>query len=563
MTRLVLCAALLVPALAAAQDAPEAESDGVSVTVTDDFELRYWVSPDRLPGFEDRAVFNYFEQVNRLNLSVGSGSWTFLAQVDEVVLTANRYVLDGEQYWERDLLSPEVYWPFGPSWYVNPEKLGARYAGDEVTVKLGDYYAAFGTGLGLNLNRNVDIDIDTSIQGAHMLLRKGAWDFTVLVGQANKQQVAMDNPNLGITGDRRHTIAGVRLERFGLGPANLGVHASMFDFVGDTGLGPGFSELGTAPDVVITGATAELLGVAGIDWTLEGDLFSFPTRVAWGGNDPSPGYALYGSGVWYLGATTWQLEGKRYLNAERANTPVASEAYEVVVGPTLEYERAITEDSAAAVNSNDIWGGRLRVDWTAVPGEAIPYLSVAVFRDLDLAGVHFNDRPETVLHPLLGIEVFAEDFTLLLNAGYRHDARDGGGFTGDADRQVHGDVDFKVPLIGHLHLDVAGAWEWFRWGDNSLQQSDYTEIESALSLLYGGDVAITLFTDYTDNPLVDTKGNFSDDLYGAVELQYKPTTALTLKAFGGAYKAGIRCSGGQCRLLPGFEGVKVSAVGTF
>jgi len=52
-------------------------------------------------------------------------------------------------------------------------------------------------------------------------------------------------------------------------------------------------------------------------------------------------------------------------------------------------------------------------------------------------------------------------------------------------------------------------------------------------------------------------------VYGAGEVQYKPNSALTLSAFAGAYKAGIRCSGGQCRALPGFDGARFTLSGTF
>ena len=58
-------------------------------------------------------------------------------------------------------------------------------------------------------------------------------------------------------------------------------------------------------------------------------------------------------------------------------------------------------------------------------------------------------------------------------------------------------------------------------------------------------------------------GNLGEDLYGAVELQWKPQPATTLKAFYGAYRAGIRCAGGQCRQLPGFNGAKVALTTTF
>ena len=62
---------------------------------------------------------------------------------------------------------------------------------------------------------------------------------------------------------------------------------------------------------------------------------------------------------------------------------------------------------------------------------------------------------------------------------------------------------------------------------------------------------------------MDSTGNLSDAVYGAAELQVKPMSALTIKAFYGSYKAGIRCSGGQCRLLPGFNGARLSLVGSF
>ncbi|MBW2256819.1 MAG: hypothetical protein JRI25_19800, partial [Deltaproteobacteria bacterium] len=231
----------------ASGQAPETEGPRVSIIVTDDFELRYQVRDERLEGFEDRAIFNYFEQVNRLNLSLSTGPWTALLQVDQVMLTANRYILDDVMHKERDLLSRDLWGPFEGDWYLNLEKVGLRWTRGEVEFRLGDFYGAFGTGLALNLNRNVDIDIDTSIQGVHVLYRTGAWDLTALVGQANRQQVFMDNPNLGIFGDKRHTVGGVRLVRYGLGPADLGLHGTVFDFVEDTGWGPGLRELGSTP----------------------------------------------------------------------------------------------------------------------------------------------------------------------------------------------------------------------------------------------------------------------------------------------------------------------------
>ena len=76
-------------------------------------------------------------------------------------------------------------------------------------------------------------------------------------------------------------------------------------------------------------------------------------------------------------------------------------------------------------------------------------------------------------------------------------------------------------------------------------------------------MSFSWFTDFSDNPLVNSTVNLSEGIYGAGELQYKPSTNVTLRASYGAYKAGIRCSGGQCRLLPGFDGARMSVQANF
>ena len=203
-----------------------AEERSVTWVINDDFELRYWILDQRLPDPSDVAVFNYVEQVNRLNLRVASGGWAVDTQIDEVALFANRYYLDDVLSIERVLVDPEIYNVFPPSMdaFVNIEKVKVGFEDRWGAVSLGDAYAAFGRGAALNLNRNVDIDIDTSIQGMKAVLRPGAWDITLVAGQANRQQVFQDNPNIGVSGDLRHAIVGARAERFGLGPANLGGH---------------------------------------------------------------------------------------------------------------------------------------------------------------------------------------------------------------------------------------------------------------------------------------------------------------------------------------------------
>ncbi len=550
-----------------AYGAEEADRDqkAWSVSLNDDFELRYWVMPDRLLDPSDVPVFNYVEQVNRLNAVVSKGAWSFDAQWDEVALFANQYYLNDTLYAEREILLPGVPTVLPERWYAYTtlEKARAKVETKQASLALGDSYAAFGRGIALNLNRNVDIDIDTSIQGAKAVWRPGAWDVTALVGQLNRQQVFQDNPNRDIQGDFRHAVAGIRAERFGLGKADIGAHAVAYDFVEAIGWQAGMEELGTQPDVVVGGLTTALNGVAGVDWFVEADVFGFgedqpDTTVA---EPDDPGYAGYASAAFYPGSFVVLVEGKRYHQAQRVNATLAQELYQVAIAPTLEYERAVTEDSAAALNSNDIWGSRVKVDWALRPGELTPYASVSAHRDLELGGLHFNDVPETIVHPMVGVEWLVGESAALVNAGYRVDDRDGDAF--GADQQIHGDAALRAPLVPGFQGELNISGEYYLWGVNEFQQTDYVEIESGWTIQRGSQVALTWYTDFTTNPLIDSSGNLNDALYGALELQVKPTSALTLKLFGGAYKAGIRCSGGQCRTLPGFEGARFSMVGTF
>jgi hypothetical protein len=95
------------------------------------------------------------------------------------------------------------------------------------------------------------------------------------------------------------------------------------------------------------------------------------------------------------------------------------------------------------------------------------------------------------------------------------------------------------------------------------QFTDYAEMESALAVQYGSLFAFVWYTDYSDNPLIDSVGNLSPTMYGAAEVVIRPIPTVAVKAFYGAYKSGIRCSGGQCRILPGFEGARLSVTASF
>jgi hypothetical protein len=530
---------------------------GGQLSVSEDFEIRYRVSDDLLEGFGDReSLYDYVEQVNRMNLLFSKDSVQFGLQFDEVMLLGNRYYLDDVLQYERSIVPRDLLSP-APDQYLHLEKIYLKKSyGRKGSVQVGDHYVSFGRGLALNVIKNTDIDLDTSLRGAQTTIKGGDIQATFALGLTNQQQVAQDNPNLDIRPNVNHLVAGARVDAFNVGPGNFGLHTVLYQFAREDATDDPLNALGQDLDVGVLGATAEFNGLGGMDWFAEGDWFHYTSGELIGKEEAEDGYALYGSTAAYFGPVTMFVEAKSYKNTEGVNALTSSEGYELASGPTLEYERVITEDSAAAVNSNDISGVRVRFDW--MRGAWVPHLELSLARDKELGGLHFNQSPETIIHPVLGADHFGQRFQLLVNGGYRVDLRDEHGM----DRLAHMDVAFDFP-VGALHGEFTADLKQFWWGENTNQQHDFAELSAAFGLKFHHAWSLILYQDFTDNPLISSEGNLRDTLYGAAELQWKPASATTVKAFYGAYKAGIRCAGGQCRNLPGFEGTRLSVSSTF
>ncbi len=550
-----------------------------SLSFTNDFEFRYQnFNPTPLIQVEGTPPPKFFEEVNRFTARAGVKDWGFNVQVDQVAFVGAPYLLDGE----RTTTPPDLLFncgldscvenPFGDYFYANPEKFAVKYTGDDLKFTVGDFYAAFGYGAAVNLNRNVDIDVDSSIQGVRVVGTPGKFELTGLAGMLNRQQVFADNPNFAtLQGDLRHLIGGVRLVRHELGPASLGVHGVVYNFTQQYGLAPVAENLGTPIDVGIAGATLELYGVAGIDWQFEADVASFPTdadgrNLLYPNAQPEPGHSLYGSAQFLAGPTVWQVDFKKYKNFQRINRPIAGEQYLTIVPPTLEYERAINFNTAAAVGSDDIWGGRVRMDLAL--GQVTPYVAVSAFRDSDLENAaQHAPSPENIISGLTGVEVLFDDVTVLANAMARGEIRDG---DGGRDAQFYGDLDVKFPLPGKAHADLIVFGQRFLAGPESEEfgdldrTADWTEASFSLTVAPNHVLGVTGYFDYTTNPAANNGGNLGNDaLFGAVEAYLKPSSNWTIRAFHGGYASGIRCSGGQCRFVPAFTGTRLAVTGTF
>jgi hypothetical protein len=543
---------------------------GASVQITTDLELRYHQSPLSDPGmrvangpfelFPGMSVHDYFEQVGRTNLQVTKGALSIGLQLDEVALFSNRYVLDDEEQHSVPLYGSGILSPYDDGYFLI-EKMFVKNKWDKVDLTVGDAYGSFGRGIALNIVKNTDIDVDTSIRGAKGVFRFGDVDLTTITGITNQQQVSQDNPNFAISPNVAHMVSGARAEWYG--PVTLGAHGVIYSFARTTepALATSIERYGSDLDAAIYGATVEANDVAGLDVYLEGDVFDYSAVEMAGSEDGLMGWAAYGSVAAYPGKAVVLLEAKATKDTERITTFSTAEGWEPSNVPTLEYERVITEDGAAAVNSNDIMGARVRVDYAAIPGSFTPYVAASYLIDNDTEGLHFNDSPERVMHPMTGVEYSANHYAVQLNAGHRIDQRQDE--AEGSDQMSHVDATIHIPLFGEEALEVDIDAKVFSWGVNEQQQADFTEMANAVAWHHGEGWIFVFYQDWTDNPLIQSEGNLDDNLYGAFEVQHQPSSNVTLKAFYGAYKAGIRCSGGQCRSLPGFEGARVSVNGVF
>ena len=516
-----------------------------------------WFSPGYCDG-DPTHVLDYQELVNRFSVNATGSRWNLALQGDAVALFSNRYILDGELQRERDLYEDGVANIF-PDALIVLEKASLEYRGQAFSFTLGDTWSSFGRGTALNLVKNTDVDVDTSLRGLRAGYSSSNWELTALTAFTNPQQVTLENPNENLAVDDGHAIHAIRAQRYGLGPATVASHLVLVQY--NPTPGEAFAAWNQPVGALVGGGSVGLTGAA-YELYLESDGYAY--------NDPaipvSGGAAVYASGSAYIGAASLLLEAKYSKNTEYINTPTGGYGYEIAAGPTLEYERVITEDSSATVNSNDLIGAKLRADF-GVPlpaGNLAPFVSAAVFRDSDLAGLHFNRSPETVIHPIAGFILVNGGFDAQLRAGFRADLRDPiDGVSQGSDRMGHADGEVTVPVVGPLSLSLSVSAMGYAWGDNYPQQQNFFDSANALAIHVGRPLAVIFYGEYSSNPLVNSTGNLDDDLYGAVELQWKPKSATTIKAFYGAYRAGIHCAGGQCRYLPGFEGAKFSIDTTF
>lgn len=596
---LIVLAALLAPSLSQAvqlgQERPGSLLSGATMNVSETFYYKFnlFLDDDKDDGVA--PPFSFHEFVNRTHVDIRFGRFTVGGQFDIAAALphcglGSFAATYAERYGEdASCVSPNAV--LGDGWdgalrneamLFRPEKIFLRYKSRHVDLEAGDFYAAFGRGIVLSFVKRPEVDSDNSLLGGRFDLRTKRVDLTLLAGLTNPQEVSMELRNRGTDKVKGSLIAGANMMLRPRSNVALSAH----------GVGYNLSE---TPSWAV-GATGGVTGIGdAVDLFGEADLFFYgyaDRAVAEGAGEPLRGYALYGSATAYVGAMTLLIEAKRYKDAQRLVAPGPVVPTQFTQAPTLEHEASITEDINGSVQSGDITGWRAQAEFWWMDTDTT--LTVAFANAFD-AEAHppFSDGREITLHPTLALEqplhVGKANLHLKGDIGYRHDlpwpeegdegfAKNTGMFHFRADVGVSfGKHAFELVSTyrrHHFTLEEEGCWE--RGGETHCDKEDgWVSTENAFSWTYAGKLTLALHVDFTDDPIVQSLQNggaignlwydpdFRASAYIGGEVIWKPTSDLELYLFGGSQKSGIVCTGGACRTVPSFTGVKTRVTVNF
>jgi len=473
--------------------------------------------------------------------------------------------------------------PVSEHFLLRLEKAYLRYAGKGFELQLGDFYASFGRGITLSMVKKPEIDQDNSLRGARFDLMTRRLGITLLGGLTNPQEISMELRNQGIDKLDSRLLAGANVQVRPTNNLNISAHSVGYDLLGL----PSFS----------VGGTAEVSNIGDVlDLFIEGNGFFYGQEE---GSDDEPlrGHGAYFAGTLYAGPMTLLIEAKSYRNAQLLveQGPVVPLQYNNP--PSLEHEPTITEDINGSVQSGNIHGLRLQPELFFLSTGTTITGSIGASLDLE-PHPPFSKQHEFSLHPWLAIEqplhLGKVDLHLVADVGYRHDfpiRSDGEAGISSEEAQLRADeflshtgmlhyaVDLSVTfgkhsieLVSRYRRHAVTLEEEVCWDVSGAETCDsddgWISMENSLSYTLMGKYTVALHIDHTDDPIVQSLsnngaiGNLAYDkewrrsTYIGAELILKPVSNLELYAFFGSQKAGIVCTGGACRTVPAFTGVK-------
>ncbi|HEY3496685.1 MAG TPA: hypothetical protein VGK73_18425 [Polyangiaceae bacterium] len=593
-------------------------SPGVRFEITEATTFLYaWDNRDFTPNNVASAVNDHFGVwYNRLNAQATSGGFRFGLRLDnawyftspDATETALHLYetrpdsaggLSDPAYFRlkldetgRELSNRYINW-------IYPAKLWAGYAARDFDVTLGDFYAELGHGIVLSVRKRDELASDDTLRGvranAHFRAGDARLGFSALGGSANPLRI--DEGSGRYLGVHSSVTPGfLALTEAGM------PRAVATDFVSEADECTDFGTCSYAPDRIAAGQfTLELgqfeLGTQGsllvrqaalspdyvrsaerittVSQTLElttGDgAAAFALEAAsqklWqdDGAELPAGYAFYGTASLAFSPVVILVEAKHYrrLFPLLANVSVARarEFSQVAwsAPPTAEASYIDTEFD----NFNTcVSGGRGRGDVELARGVSVfgwfgyfESFAESVPNDRCEIGESTRNRVYDVAS---GFEFRSRDSRSRdsLTAGARFDDTDAPiqttyGETHAFYREVYTRYDLIHPLGGPFSLQLQGLHRYRRRTLGG-PIDPWFEGEHVTGIDWGSAWSFALGVEYDTNPL-------PPDWFVNGGVRFRPTPESSVALFVGQRRGSLRCVGGVCRNVPGFEGARLDA----
>ncbi|MBN1879540.1 hypothetical protein JW823_05460 [bacterium] len=480
------------------------------MTLTGTFESTYWDhDPDDWEQGMDIYEGPYSSFENQLMIHAGWRNW-----FGELRLRNMKYD-DGIHYDYRSR-EPEA------DFEVFKFKLG--YRGELFEVTGGDFYQSLGRGIVLYVQEDKDLNLDRTIRGGNVRFSSDRFDFQAFGGEIEWYKF-LDNA-ADLTYKQREIkdelIGGMASVRVSDG-IRLGLNyvtGTLYEFIRNESVGEDF-QTGSV-NVEATSLADGLI-----------DVYAEYAKLYWDsdapyGTETEDGEAIYGSLTSYLGDFTVQLEYKDYDYW------------------TYRYGRPPTADREDEVNElDDTKGGRIKLDYFIGATDTLVYVSYSQFNNQGhpdyLGRVQRNENT----HYYLGIEQNWSHLYAHVTYGFKEYEE-----IDETHRRATADLVFT--FMDRHSLNLYGEYKY-------TEISGFKKDEYKTYLTYSLSPYVAVTGHYNRHEFDSDSGTPSSmDDWWAGEVTVTPIDTLTINVLYGGLPTGLLCSGGQCRIVPEFEGVQAS-----
>ena len=453
-------------------------------------------------------------------------------------------------------------------WDLRPERLTLRWEPtSEWILEAGDSQIVFGRGLALSFRKVDLLGVDNALRGGHLRFSGSNIRFGLHGGVANPQN--QDPIDLRIISEPDDFVAGgtFGVTMPGALPVTIGGHALRVWFM-DTD-----DRLESNRAVDIAGWTLEAPALA--DGKLALYLEANGMRRTFDLIDEGRtqgGRAVYGSAQLQLANLTVLLEWKDYSNYLVAPSLGEGQAWRIYnAAPPVEYDGP---QRLRGIGNQR--GGGVRMDYAFLPGPWSFSLNTVLYGFSEEGSVDPWDGL-IASHSWATLAKRQEygsgiNWSLDIQAGARfevllHDVPFNDQLAGDLDRwMIHGKIDLTLGSGEHsFDIVVDHRHERERRG---VEMYDFQIGGASVTYTFGVPLTLALSLRWTDfqEGEVQRRGmkeyNFlGGEFYPSLEARWTFEPGTYLGVFVGQTPGGQLCSGGVCRDVPTFEGIRLSFVG--